>query len=432
MVRGYLEWIVALPWKIKDDEPNDLALAQEILDDDHFGLEQVKDRILEHLAVLSLQPDARGTILCLAGPPGVGKTSLGRRSPGRWTARSSGSRWVACATRRRSAGHRRTYVGAMPGTVLRAMRDAGTTNPVILVDEIDKMSSGMGGDPTAAMLEVLDPEQNQASATTSSTCPTTSRRACRSSARRTSSIASPDRCATAWRSSRSPATPSRRSCRSRGATLVPRQIKRAGLRRGQVSFSDAALRTIISQYIARGRVRGLDRAIRSVCRKVARQVAEGTVDGRVSISGPRVRELLGNQRREAQPRRRRLTPGVASGLAWTPVGGDVLYVEVRRDPRQRAPHAHRSLGDVMRESAQAAYTWLRGHIGEVAPDAAPDWFKVHDVHVHVPRARSRRTAVGGHHDRHGARVARHRARRARRRAMTGRSRSRARCSRSVA
>ncbi len=164
---------------------------------------------------------------------------------------------------------------------------------------------------------------------------------------------------------------------------MPRQIQRAGLRRGQIAFSDAALRVLITQYTREAGVRGLDRAVRAVCRKVARQVAEGTVTGRVSISGPRVRELLGNQRRERQQRRRRLTPGVASGLAWTPVGGDVLYVEVAATPGSGRLTLTGQLGDVMRESAQAAFTWLRGHVGEVAPDAPADWFKTHDVHVHV-------------------------------------------------
>ncbi len=383
VVRGYLEWIVALPWELKDDEPIDLALAKEILDGDHFGLEQVKDRILEHLAVLSLQPDARGTILCLAGPPGVGKTSLGR-SIARAMDRSF--QRISVGGVRDEAeirGHRRTYVGAMPGTVLRAMRDAGTTNPVVLVDEIDKMSSGMGGDPTAAMLEVLDPEQNQSFRDHFLDLPyDLSRVTFVCTANELDRIPGPlrDRMEIVTIAGYT----EQEKLQIAKRYLVPRQIKRAGLRRGQVAFSDAALRTIITQYTREAGVRGLDRAIRSVCRKVARQVAEGTVDGRVSISGPKVRELLGNQRREKQQRRRRLTPGVASGLAWTPVGGDVLYVEVAATPGNGRLTLTGQLGDVMRESAQAAFTWLRGHVGEIAPDAPTDWFKTHDVHVHVP------------------------------------------------
>ncbi|MBO9534930.1 MAG: endopeptidase La [Solirubrobacteraceae bacterium] len=383
VVRSYLEWICALPWEIGDDAPIDLALAQEILDGDHFGLEQVKDRILEHLAVLSLQPDARGTILCLAGPPGVGKTSLGR-SIARAMDRSF--QRISVGGVRDEAeirGHRRTYVGAMPGTVLRAMRDAGTTNPVVLVDEIDKMSSGMGGDPTAAMLEVLDPEQNGTFRDHFLDLPyDLSRVTFVCTANELDRIPGPlrDRMEIVTIAGYTEAEKLEIARRY----LVPRQIQRAGLRRGQVAFSDAALRVLITQYTREAGVRGLDRAIRAVCRKVARQVAEGTVTGRVSISGPRVRELLGNQRRERQQRRRRLQPGVASGLAWTPAGGDVLYVEVAATPGGGRLTLTGQLGDVMRESAQAAYTWLRGHLDEVAPDAPADWFKTHDTHVHVP------------------------------------------------
>jgi ATP-dependent Lon protease len=383
VVRGYLEWIVALPWAVAHDAPIDLTLAKEILDGDHFGLDAVKDRILEHLAVLSLQPDARGTILCLAGPPGVGKTSLGRsiaRAMDRSFERISvgGVRDEA-----EIRGHRRTYVGAMPGTVLRAMRDAGSSNPVILVDEIDKMSSGMGGDPTAAMLEVLDPEQNGTFRDHFLDLPyDLSRVTFVCTANELDRIPGPLRDRMEIVTIAGYTEQEKLEIAKR--YLVPRQIARAGLRRGHIAFSDAALRTLITQYTREAGVRGLDRAIRSVCRKVARQVAEGTVDGRVSISGPRVRELLGNQRREKQQRRRKLTPGVASGLAWTPVGGDVLYVEVAATPGAGRLTLTGQLGDVMRESAQAAFTWLRGHLTDVAPSAPADWFAKHDVHVHVP------------------------------------------------
>ncbi|MEH3053178.1 MAG: endopeptidase La [Patulibacter minatonensis] len=383
VVRGYLEWIVALPWEHREEEPIDLGLAQDILDGDHFGLEQVKDRILEHLAVLSLQPEARGTILCLAGPPGVGKTSLGR-SIARAMERSF-ERISVGGVRDEAEirGHRRTYVGAMPGTLLRAMRDAGTTNPVILVDEIDKMSSGGGGDPTAAMLEVLDPEQNTTFRDHFLDLPyDLSRVTFICTANELDRIPGPLRdrmeiVTIAGYTEQEKLEIARRY-------LVPRQIKRAGLRRGQVSFSDAALKVLIAEYTREAGVRGLDRAVRSVCRKVARQVAEGKAEGRVSISGPRVRELLGGQRRSKQQRRRKPAPGVASGLAWTPVGGDVLYIEAAATPGNGRLTLTGQLGDVMRESAQAAYTWLRGHLEQVAPDAPADWFKTHDVHVHVP------------------------------------------------
>ncbi len=263
------------------------------------------------------------------------------------------------------------------------MRDAGTTNPVILVDEIDKMSSGHGGDPTAAMLEVLDPEQNGTFRDHYLDLPyDLSQVTFVCTANELDRIPGPlrDRMEIVTIAGYTEAEKLQIARRY----LVPRQIKRAGLSRGQVQFSDAALRAIITEYTREAGVRGLDRAIRSVCRKVARQVAEGSANGRVSISAARARELLGSQRRTKQDRRRRLSPGVASGLAWTPVGGDVLYVEAAATPGSGRLTLTGQLGDVMRESAQAAHTWLRGHVQEVAPEAPEDWFKTHDVHVHVP------------------------------------------------
>ncbi|MBJ7470804.1 MAG: endopeptidase La [Solirubrobacteraceae bacterium] len=383
VVRGYLEWIALLPWGAATEQPIDLGLAKEILDGDHYGLEQVKDKILEHLAVLSLSHESRGTILCLAGPPGVGKTSLGK-SIARAMDRSF--QRISVGGVRDEAeirGHRRTYVGAMPGSVLRAMRDAATTNPVILVDEIDKMSSGFGGDPTAAMLEVLDPEQNSTFRDHFLDLPyDLSQVTFICTANELDRIPGPLRdrmeiVTIAGYTEREKLEIARRY-------LVPRQLERAGLRRGQVSFTDAALRTIIAEYTREAGVRGLERQIRTVARKLARQVAEGTLDGRTSISAPKAREMLGNRRREKERRRRSSEPGVASGLAWTPVGGDVLYVEAAATPGTGRFVLTGQLGDVMRESGQAAFTWLRGNAGTVAPDAPSDWFKTHDVHVHVP------------------------------------------------
>ncbi len=300
----------------------------------------MKDRILEHLAVLSLQPGARGTILCLAGPPGVGKTSLGRsiaRAMDRSFERISvgGVRDEA-----EIRGHRRTYVGAMPGTVLRAMRDAGTTNPVILVDEIDKMSSGHGGDPTAAMLEVLDPEQNGTFRDHYLDLPyDLSQVTFVCTANELDRIPGPlrDRMEIVTIAGYTEAEKLQIARRY----LVPRQIKRAGLSRGQVQFSDAALRAIITEYTREAGVRGLDRAIRSVCRKVARQVAEGSANGRVSISAARARELLGSQRRTKQDRRRRLSPGVAS--VWRG-RRSAATCSTWRPPQPRAPGGSRSRG----------------------------------------------------------------------------------------
>ncbi len=383
VVRGYLEWIALLPWGEAEEQPIDLGLAKEILDGDHYGLEAVKDKILEHLAVLSLSHESRGTILCLAGPPGVGKTSLGR-SVARAMDRSF-QRLSVGGVRDEAEirGHRRTYVGAMPGSVLRAMRDAGTTNPVILVDEIDKMSSGYGGDPTAAMLEVLDPEQNATFRDHFLDLPyDLSQVTFICTANELDRIPGPlrDRMEIVTIAGYT----EREKLEIAKRYLVPRQLERAGLKRGQVSFTDAALKTIIAEYTREAGVRGLERQIRGVARKLARQVAEGTLTGRTSISAAKAREMLGNRRREKERRRRSSEPGVASGLAWTPVGGDVLYVEAAATPGNGRFTLTGQLGDVMRESGQAAFTWLRGNVGTVAPDAPSDWFKTHDVHVHVP------------------------------------------------
>ncbi|MDQ8044690.1 MAG: endopeptidase La [Solirubrobacteraceae bacterium] len=383
VVRTYLEWIADLPWEPAESDDIDLPLAKDILDGDHFGLEQVKDRILEHLAVLSLSDEARGTILCLAGPPGVGKTSLGR-SIARAMDRSF-QRLSVGGVRDEAEirGHRRTYVGAMPGSVIRAMRDAGSTNPVLLVDEIDKMSAGYGGDPTAAMLEVLDPEQNATFRDHFLDLPYDL-----SGVTFVCTANELDRIPGPLRDRMEIVTiagyTEREKLEIAKRYLVPRQIERAGLKRGQLSFGDAALKVIIAEYTREAGVRGLDRAIRTVTRKIARQVAEGNGPGRTTLSAARVRELLGNQRREKQRRRRASEPGVASGLAWTPVGGDVLYIEAAATPGGGRLQLTGQLGDVMRESAQAAFTWLRGHVEVVAPEAPADWFKTHDVHVHVP------------------------------------------------
>ncbi|MDO8209819.1 endopeptidase La [Conexibacter sp. CPCC 206217] len=380
VIRGYLEWIAALPWSAKTDDNLDLAHAREVLDADHYDIEQVKDRILEFLAVLKLKPDARGSILCLVGPPGVGKTSLGKS-----IAKALGRRFerISVGGVRDEAeirGHRRTYIGAMPGVIVRALRDAGSRNPLFMIDEIDKMGSDFRGDPASAMLEVLDPEQNSSFrdhyldlpfdlsdvmfVTTANTLDT---------------IPGPlrDRMETiqlAGYTEEEKLEIARRY-------LVPRQIERNGLRRAQIAFSDAALRTIISDYTREAGVRGLERELGTVCRKIARQVAEGRLTRKVTISAPKVRELLGKRRVFREMRRRTAEPGVATGLAWTPVGGDVLFVEATAMGGSGKLTITGQLGDVMRESAQAALSWVRSHPPEGIDDA---WFAEHDVHVHVP------------------------------------------------
>jgi ATP-dependent Lon protease len=384
VIRTYLEWIIELPWGVATEDNLDIAHAREVLDADHYDLEKVKDRILEYLAVRKLNPGSHGPILCFVGPPGVGKTSLGRsiaKALGREFERISvgGVRDEA-----EIRGHRRTYIGAMPGTIVRALRDAGSRNPVFMIDEIDKMGADFRGDPSSAMLEVLDPAQNDSfrdhyldlpfdlSAvlfiTTANTLETVT-----------------------------PALQDRMEVINlAGYTLeekvhiakrylAPRQIEQNGLSRGQISFSDAGLKAIADEYTREAGVRNLEREIGTVCRKVAREVAEGKAGkGKTTISAKRARELLGRRRFFAEQRRRTKDPGVATGLAWTPVGGEVLFVEATAMPGSGNLTITGQVGDVMRESAQAALSWVRGHQSRLAPNLPDDWFATHDIHVHVP------------------------------------------------
>ncbi len=383
VVRGYLEWIAALPWNTTTEDNLDLVHARETLDADHYDIEQVKDRILEFLAVRRLKPDARGSSLCFLGPPGVGKTSLGKsiaRALGRTFERISvgGVRDEA-----EIRGHRRTYIGAMPGVIIRALRDAGANNPLFMIDEIDKMGADFRGDPSSAMLEVLDPEQNATFRDHYLDLPfDLSRVMFVTTANTLDTIPGPlrDRMEVIQLSGYTEAEKLEIAKRY----LVPRQLERNGLTRGRISFSDSGLKTIIGDYTRESGVRQLEREIGSVCRKVARRVAEGDGARRVSITEPRVRELLGKRRFFSEARRRTAGPGVATGLAGTAAGGEVLFVEATAMAGKGALTLTGQLGDVMRESAQAALSYVRSHASELVPDLAEDWFATHDIHLHVP------------------------------------------------
>jgi len=383
VIRTYLEWLTELPWSRETEDDLDIPHARKVLDADHYDLEKVKDRILEYLAVRKLKPDSPGPILCFVGPPGVGKTSLGRsiaKALGREFERISvgGVRDEA-----EIRGHRRTYIGALPGAIVRALRDAGSRNPVFMIDEIDKMGADFRGDPASAMLEVLDPAQNDsfrdhyldlefdlsevmfiATANVLDTVP-------------------------------GPLQDRMETIELAGYTLeekkhiarrylVPRQIDANGLRPAQIEFADPALVAIIEEYTREAGVRNLERQIGTVCRKVARDVAEGKGKGKARISARRARELLGRRRVFAEQRRRTKVPGVSTGLAWTPTGGDVLFIEATSMPGSGQLTITGQLGDVMRESAQAALSYVRGHWREIAPKLDEDWFAKHDIHVHVP------------------------------------------------
>jgi ATP-dependent Lon protease len=384
VIRTYLEWLVELPWSKQTEDNLDIAHAREVLDADHYDLEKVKDRILEYLAVRKLNPDSPGPILCFVGPPGVGKTSLGRsiaRALGREFERISvgGVRDEA-----EIRGHRRTYIGAMPGTIVRALRDAESRNPVFMIDEIDKMGADFRGDPSSAMLEVLDPAQNDSFRdhyldlefdlsevmfiTTANILDT---------------VPGPlqDRMETIELAGYTLDEKKHIARRY----LVPRQIEANGLKPSQIEFADPALVALIEEYTREAGVRNLERQIGTICRKVAREVAEGTVkNGKVKISAKRARELLGRRRFFAEQRRRTKDPGVATGLAWTPTGGDVLFIEATAMPGSGKLTITGQLGDVMKESAQAGLSWVRGHLKALAPALEEDWFAQHDLHIHVP------------------------------------------------
>ena len=383
VIRTYLEWLTELPWAAETEDNLDIPHAREVLDADHYDLEKVKDRILEYLAVRKLKPDSPGPILCFVGPPGVGKTSLGRsiaKALGREFERISvgGVRDEA-----EIRGHRRTYIGAMPGTIVRALRDAASRNPVFMIDEIDKMGADFRGDPASAMLEVLDPAQNDsfrdhyldlefdlsevmfiATANVLDTIPGPLQ----------------DRMETIELAGYT--LEEKRHIARR--YLVPRQIEANGLKSSQIEFADPALAAIVEEYTREAGVRNLERQIGTICRKVAREVAEGKGNGKVKISAKRARELLGRRRVFAEQRRRTKDPGVATGLAWTPTGGDVLFIEATSMPGAGKLTITGQLGDVMKESAQAALSYVRGHWSEVASDLGDDWFAKHDIHIHVP------------------------------------------------
>jgi ATP-dependent Lon protease len=384
VIRTYLEWLVELPWSAQTEDNLEIAHAREVLDADHYDLEKVKDRILEYLAVRKLKPDSPGPILCFVGPPGVGKTSLGRS-----IARALGRKFerISVGGVRDEAeirGHRRTYIGALPGTIVRALRDAGSRNPVFMIDEIDKMGADFRGDPASAMLEVLDPAQNDsfrdhyldlefdlsevmfiATANLLDTVP-------------------------------GPLQDRMETIELAGYTLeekkhiarrylVPRQIEANGLKPSQIELTDPALTAIVEEYTREAGVRNLERQIGTICRKIAREVAEGKESsGKAKISAKRARELLGRRRFFAEQRRRTKDPGVATGLAWTPTGGDVLFIEATSMPGSGSLTITGQLGDVMKESAQAALSYVRGHWRDLAPGLEEDWFAKHDIHIHVP------------------------------------------------
>src|SRR5438874_2890586 len=380
VIRTYLDWIATLPWNRTTQDNLDLERAREILDEDHYDLEKVKERIIEHLAVSKLRNDASGQILCFVGPPGVGKTSLGqsiaRTLERKFTRISVGGVRDEAEIR----GHRRTYIGAMPGTIIRAIRDAESSNPVMLIDEIDKMGADFRGDPASAMLEVLDPEQNRTFRDHYLDLPyDLSKVLFICTANQLETIPSPllDRMDVIHLSGY---TDEEKFGIAR-KYLVPKQLEAHGLDPAQVSITDKALKLVAREYTREAGVRNLERRIADLCRKAAREVAEGKKT-KIRIDEKRTRKWLGPRRFSGEVRKRTSEPGVATGLAVTAVGGDVLFIEATAYPGKGKLTVTGQLGEVMQESAQAALSWVRSHA--VGLGLEPDWFAGHDVHVHIP------------------------------------------------
>jgi len=379
VIRTYLEWLADLPWSRATEDSLDLKDARKVLDRDHYDIERVKDRILEFLAVRKLKPDARSSILCFVGPPGVGKTSLGRSIAAAMGRKFERISVGGVRDESEIRGHRRTYIGAMPGTILRAMRDAGSNNPVLMIDEIDKMGTDFRGDPASAMLEVLDPEQNSTFRDHYLDLPfdlSHSFFICTANQLDTVPVALRDRMEIIELAGYT--HEEKREIAKR--YLVPRQIERNGLGRSKVEFAADALDLIIDGYTREAGVRGLEREVGSICRKVAREFAEGTRKSKRVVRAKTVTELLGKRRFTSDVARRTNEPGVATGLAWTPVGGDVLFVEASAYPGDGKLQITGQLGDVMKESAAAALSYVKTLDGDM-PEA---FFRENDLHVHVP------------------------------------------------
>jgi ATP-dependent Lon protease len=379
--RNYIEWLVSVPWKKSSKEIKDIELAEQILNEDHFGLEKIKDRILEFLAVRQLIKQPKGTILCFVGPPGVGKTSLAKS-----IARATGRKFVRLSLggvrdEAEIRGHRRTYIGAFPGQIIQRMKKAGTINPVFLLDEVDKMSMDFRGDPSAALLEVLDPEQNNqfvdhymdveydlskvmfiATANVTHTIPAPLKD--RMEIIQLSGYTHLEKLAIARQ------------------FLAPKQKQEQGLEDAKIRFEDSALEELIDSYTREAGVRGLEREVGSVLRKLARQVVKSGLDFESVVDKAKVRELLGKAKYRSHQIHDKAEIGLATGLAWTEVGGEILSTEVALSRGKGTLTLTGKLGDVMQESARAALSYVRSRAELFGLD--PDFHSSLDIHIHVP------------------------------------------------
>jgi ATP-dependent Lon protease len=380
MVRTYLDWLIELPWALPEEKPIDIGQARKILDEDHYGLDKIKRRIIEYLAVRKLSPQGKAPILCFVGPPGVGKTSLGQS-----IARAMDRKFVRVSLggvhdEAEIRGHRRTYIGALPGNIIQAIRKAGTRNCVMMLDEIDKLGAGIHGDPGAALLEVLDPEQNNTFRDNYLAVPfDLSRVVFITTANMLDTVPGPLRDRMEIISLSGYTADEKLEIAHR--YLVRRQLEANGLKSGQVEIGDDVLRDIIQGYTREAGVRGLERQIGQVLRHAAVRIAEGQ-SGPIRIAREDLLAILGAPRFENEVAMRTSVPGVATGLAWTPVGGDILFIEATRIPGSGRLILTGQLGDVMKESAQAALSIVKNRA--VALGIDPSRFEKSDIHVHVP------------------------------------------------
>ncbi len=380
MVRTYLDWLIELPWKLPEEKPIDIAEARRILDEDHYDLDKIKRRIIEYLAVRKLAPQGKAPILCFVGPPGVGKTSLGQS-----IARAMGGRFVRVSLggvhdEAEIRGHRRTYIGALPGNIIQAIRKTGSRDCVMMLDEIDKLGSGIQGDPGAALLEVLDPEQNNTFRDNYLAVPfDLSRVVFITTANMLDTVPGPLRDRMEIISLAGYTGEEKLQIAHR--YLVRRQLEANGLKEGQVELGDDVLRDIIANYTREAGVRNLERQIGQTLRHAAVRIAEGS-SGPIRITREDLVAILGPARFESETAMRTSVPGVATGLAWTPVGGDILFIEATRIPGGGRLILTGQLGDVMKESAQAALSIVKNRAAALGIDASR--FEKSDIHVHVP------------------------------------------------
>jgi ATP-dependent Lon protease len=380
VVRSYLEWIVSLPWVISTKDNLEIPHARQVLDEDHYDLEKIKDRILEFLAVRKLKNDSKGPILCFVGPPGTGKTSLGRS-----VARAMGRKFIRISLggmrdEAEIRGHRRTYIGALPGRIIQGLRSAASHNPVMIFDEIDKLGADFRGDPASAMLEVLDPEQNSTFQDHYLDVPfDLSKVLFITTANQLDPIPPPlrDRMEVielAGYTDQEKLQIARRH-------LIPKQVAENGIGAEQITFTDDGLLFLIHHYTREAGLRNLEREIGSICRKVARAVTEGHTET-VVASAEKIGALLGPERYFGEVAERTDEPGVSVGLAWTPMGGDIMFIEATKMTGKKSLIVTGNLGDVMKESAQAALSFIRSKAQRLGIPS--DFFENTDIHIHVP------------------------------------------------